>query len=280
MIRYLTFVLPLLIAACQLRAGEISYANPPMPRYRVEAKPFKASAADIKAVCTSAGRELWRFFPDYKIEAIVVQRDKRGPMVLHKRNDRGEIVLWLNTGGTFWCQYAYQFAHEFCHVLCGYDEDWKGNMWFEETICEMASLYAMRAMAKTWEKDPPYKHWADYRKHIASYVQNVIDKREKVTQNGLQAYYEKHKETLRKDAGRRDLNGAMAVPLLELFEEKPERWEAVRWLNSKKSPKGETFETYIKKWHGAVPEKHKTFVRQVAGLYGVKITGTAQEPTP
>jgi hypothetical protein len=249
-----------------------------MPRYRVEAQPFKAGAADIKAVCTSAGRELWKFFPDYKIDPIVVQRNKGGPKVLYNRNPKGEIVIWLSTGDTYWCQYAYQFAHEFCHVLCGYDEDWKGNMWFEETICEMASLYVMRAMAKSWKTDPPYKHWANYRKNIAKYVQNVIDKREKLTRDGLRDYYEKHKETLQKNACKRDLNGTMAVVLLELFEEKPERWESVRWLNSKKSPEGETFETYMKKWHGAVPERYKSFVQQVAGLYGVKIVSLVQEP--
>jgi len=273
----IAFVLMVLAATCQIHCKEIPYAKPPMPPFRVEAKPFKAGAGDIKAVCTSAGREMWKFFPDYKIDPITIQRNKGGPKVLYNRNAKGEVVIWLNTGETYWCQYAYQFAHEFCHVLCGFDEDWKGNMWFEETLCEMASLYVLRAMSKAWETDPPYSNWKGYHKSIAKYVQNVIDKREKLDRDGLCAYYEKHKETLQKDCCRRDLNGTMAVVLLELFEAEPERWEAVRWLNSSKSRKGETFEAYMKKWHGAVPERHKAFVRQVAGLYGVKIANPARE---
>ncbi|MCP6756902.1 hypothetical protein NL533_35270, partial [Klebsiella pneumoniae] len=80
-----------------------------------------------------------------------------------QRNDAREIVLKLDTSNTFWSQYAYQFAHEFCHVLCGYREDDPGTQWFEETLCETASLFVLRAMAREWKTAPPYPHWKDYR---------------------------------------------------------------------------------------------------------------------
>ncbi len=123
-------------------------------------------------------------------------------------------------------------SHEFCHVLCGYREEWPGNKWFEETLCEMASLYALRAMGKAWETDPPYAHWKSYRVSLAKYAQDVIDKREKLTPETLAAFYQKHREELVKEPCNRELNGAMAVVLLDLFEAQPERWESVRWLNS------------------------------------------------
>ena len=54
---------------------------------------------------------------------------------------------------------AYQFAHEFCHILCNFDDDWKGNNWFEETMCETSSLFVLRRLSKEWEERPPYPAW-------------------------------------------------------------------------------------------------------------------------
>jgi len=267
-------VAALLLAAASCWAGEpgSGYADPPIPPYRVEAEGFDASQRDVKAVCDSAGRELWRLFPDYEIEPFVIHRGHSGPIVLYVRNPRGEIVIRLDTESTYWCQYAYQFAHEFCHVLCGYDEDFQGNKWFEETLCETASLFVIRAMGKAWKDDPPYGHWKDFRHALREYADDVIAKREKVVEiyeKGLAGFYRAHRTELEANAGLRDLNGAMSLVFLRLFEEKPERWEAVRWLNQAPSPEGETFEEYLQKWRDAVPARHKPFVKRITELYGI-----------
>ena len=167
-------------------------------------------------------------------------------------------------------------SHEFCHVLCGYREEWPGNKWFEETLCEMASLYAIRAMGKAWETDPPYANWKSYRVSLTKYAQDVIDKREKLNAETLAAFYQKHREELVKEPCNRELNGAMADVLLDLFEAQQERWETIRWLNSGAAAReGDTFQQYLEKWYGAAPEKHKTFVRKIAELYGLKIQAPA-----
>ena len=250
------------------------YADPPMPAFRVQTDGFDASAADIKAICSSAGRELWRYFPDYQIELFVIQRSRSGPIVAFKRNEQGEISVRLDTHGTFWSQYAYQFAHEFCHVLCGFDEDYAGNKWFEETICETASLFVMRAMARAWADDPPYANWKDYRHSLEKYADDVIAGRQEVLEiyeNGLGQFYLAHREQLTKSSGLRDLNGAMSLVFLRLFEDDPRRWEAVRWLNHEPSPPGETFSEYLQKWHDVVPTRHRPFVTTVTRLYGIAI---------
>ena len=276
---------PLLLLAALAAAGaqaaepKSGYSDPPVPAYRVDAGGFNAGARDIKAVCDSAARELWRFFPDYQIEPFVVTRNRQGPIVLFNRNARGEIVVKLDTESTYWSQYSYQFAHEFCHVLCGFDEDYNGNKWFEETLCETASLFVMRAMADAWADDPPYPHWRDYRHSLRKYADNVIAEREKVLdiyEKGLSGFYLAHREQLRGNPGGRDLNGAMSIVFLRLFEQQPERWEAVRWLNSAPSPEGETFGQYLQTWHDAVPDRHKPFVARVARLYGIQITTQTQ----
>lgn len=248
------------------------YAEPPMPAYRVEAQRFNAGARDIKAVCDSAGRELWRFFPGYEIEPFVITRGQSGPITLFKRNNRGEIVIRLDTGDTYWSQYAYQFAHEFCHVLCGYEDDFAGNKWFEETLCETASLFVMRRMAKAWQDDPPYSHWKDYRHALGQYADNIISNRPEaieIYEKGMAGFYQAHQEELSKNPTLRNLNSAMALVFLRLFEEDPNRWETIRWLNNTPSVEGETFQQYLRNWHAAVPERHKPFVKKVATLYGM-----------
>lgn len=249
-------------------------AEPPvmMPAYRVDAGEFEASEADIRAVCDSAGMTLWRQFPDYTLEPFVVTRGRSGPIVLYRRNDRKEIVLKLDTGKTYWSQYAYQFAHEFCHILCGYRDGDASNKWFEETLCETASLYAMREMARSWKENPPYKHWTDYRDALRNYADDVLRKRKEIAELqrlGLPAFYREHEAELRKTSTDRELNGTMATVLLRLFEEEPGRWEAVRWLNAEAAPKDEPFAAYLARWRAAVPERHRDFVDEVRKSFGV-----------
>lgn len=263
----------LLVYASSVIPARAVEAPTTMPAYRVDAGEFEASEADIRAVCDSAGMTLWQQFPDYQLEPFVVTRGRSGPIVLYQRNDRKEIVLKLDTGKTFWSQYAYQFAHEFCHVLCGYRDGDASNKWFEETLCESASLYTMREMARTWKEKPPYRHWADYRDALRNYADDVVLKRkgvETIMRQGLAAYYREHETELRRKSTDRELNGSMAVVLLRLFEEDPKRWEAVRWLNAEAAPKDETFAAYLARWRAAVPERHREFVDEVRKTFGLE----------
>jgi hypothetical protein len=170
-----------------------------------------------------------RSFRITRIEPIVVTRGRNGPITLYQRNDRGEIVIRLDTEQTYWSQYSYQFAHEFCHVLCGYRDADRRNKWFEETLCETASLFAMRAMARTWKESAPYAHWRDYRDALRNYADDVIRKRDLIHEihaRGLPEFYRTHQAELESNPTSRELNGAMSIVLLHLFEEQPERWEA------------------------------------------------------
>ena len=251
-------------------------ADRPLPSYRVEAAGFKSAERDIKAVCDSAAGELWRHLKPYKLQPFVVKRGHDGPFFSFIKNSRGELEILLDTGETYWSQYAYQFAHEFFHLLCGSAERDPGNLWFEETLGETASLFVLRAMARGWKTKPPYPHWADYRDSLRKYADDIVLKRSRVSeihQEGLASFYRKHRKELEKSCCDREVNGAMALVLLRLFEEKPERWDAVRWLNSSPTRQGETFQQYLGKWRDAVPGRHKGFVEKLAGLFGVSLGG-------
>ena len=241
-----------------------------LPQYRVDTRGFNASQADIKKVLDYAARPLWKNFPGYKLEPIVVTRGNHGPIVLFKRNEKKEIVVRLDTHKTFWSQYAYQWAHEFCHILCGYRNDGRENKWFEETLCEMASLYCMRAMTPDWEKHPPYPHWKGYAPSLKKYADDTAAKYEKLTPKDIAAFYKKHREALRKDATLRKLNGAMAAAMLPTFEKNPAHWEAIRYLNVTPAKPGITLKQYLEKWRKDAPAKHHKLIDGIARIYGIK----------
>jgi hypothetical protein len=252
----------LLFFFCQLQAEP--------PKVRVVPQGFDTSERDIKAVLASTTRELWKHFPDHKLEPIVVVRGQKGPITLYERNARGEIIVKLDTHRTYWSQYAYQWAHELCHVLTGFRNDGGENKWFEESLCELASLYAMRRMSESWEHDPPYPHWKDYRHSLKDYVDKIINSREKLTAKDLARYYQKHRETLRKSATERALNGTIALALLPLFEKEPGHWEAIRYLNVTPAKKDLSLKDYFAKWHKDAPEKHQPFILEISRIFGVR----------
>ena len=104
-------------------------------------------------VLDSVTRQIWPFVQLEKLDPICVNRSRTGPIVLYERGKQGEYLVKLNTEKTYWCQYAFQFAHELGHIICGYKKGDRSNLWFEETICETASLFVLRRMTKEWKKN-------------------------------------------------------------------------------------------------------------------------------
>ena len=248
-------------------------------RLRIEPDGFDASEADIRAVIESAAGELLRLAGEEPLEPIVVERGRGGPITLFDRNAQGEIVVRLDTSGTYWCQYAYQFSHELAHVLCGLRRasDTR-HKWFEETLCETASLYALRAMARRWKHEPPYPHWADFRDALSDYADNVIAGHamtEELHAIGMARFREVHRAQLENDACLRPINGAMAVVLLRYFEAQPDLWESLRWLNPPSdepdAEKAVSFEQHLAAWRARAPERHRAGIARLAALYGYQL---------
>lgn len=163
------------------------------PKIRIVADGFNTPEQDIHAVLNSAVGEMWRYFPDHTIEPIVVVKGDGDPSVHYQRNEHGEIVMELNTGGFFWSQYSYQFAHEFAHILSGFRDGNPQNLWFEETLCEAATLFVLKRMADSWQTNPPYESWRSYGPAFRDYVESIrLDRlplSEEIRNKGLPAFY-------------------------------------------------------------------------------------------
>jgi len=229
-----------------------------------------ASLADVTKVLRSAADTLWVQVPERRLAPIHVQ-PKGGPIVLFKRGPEGVYRVRLNTGQTYWSQYAFQFAHEFCHILCRYEHTEKANKWFEESVCETASLFALRRMAEVWKTDPPYPNWRAYAPHLRSYAEDRLKDARLPAGTTLAEWYARHADHLRKEACDRPKNEIVAGVLLPLLEEKPARWAAVQYLNAAAKPEARSFGQYLADWHTHCPAAHRPFVRQVADLFGIRL---------
>jgi hypothetical protein len=227
---------------------------------------------NVEAVLNNAAGELMRSFPDEKLDPIRVERKtKAAPIVLFARTSQGEYRVQLSASGAHWAQYAFQFAHELCHILCRYDRDEQANRWFEESICELASLFTLRRMADSWRTEPPYRNWKNYSGALENYAQDRIDNAAEAQPSSFASWFEAERESLESDAHQRLKNTVVAASLLELFESQPEHWAAVHSLNVSKGTEQQTFEMYIAAWRKNVPERHRLFIETIAKHFGVSL---------
>jgi hypothetical protein len=238
-----------------------------------------ASRADVRAVLTSAGRQLLVHFAGTQLERLEVRPDG-GPITLFKRAADGAIIIKLNTRDTYWAQYAFQFGHELCHVLCRFDEGDRGNLWFEESICEVASLYVLRSMADEWQTRPPYPNWKSFAPKLAEYADKRLAERKLPEAKSLAAWYQETAAMLRADPVNRDRNRIVAGALLGMFEKSPEHWAAVGYLNQQKPPGAQTFEAYLQNWHDRAPAEHRAFIAGIAREFGIALRSDANKTIP
>jgi hypothetical protein len=224
---------------------------------------WQASEADVRAVLLSAAEPLKARFPGRDFSPIRVE-PKGG-----QRGNAGEYTVKLDTGGSYWSQYAYQFSHEFCHILCHYRDDDRSHKWFEEAVCEAASLFSLREMARVWEEKPPYPNWRDYAPHLKSYADELI--RNTPVPEDLAAWYREHRDALEKDCCDRGRNRVVAVKLLEILEKDPGFWSAVAALNQGPAGEPRDFSGYLSSWHAHAPRRHGPTIARIARLFGITL---------
>ena len=230
--------------------------------------------ADIQKVVYSAASELWKYFPSRKLKPIIVVRSKTVPRVLYRHSQKGEIVVQISSGYNRWSQFAYQFAHEFCHILCNYADDKKQqNKWFEESVCETASIFAINRMAQTWKTKPPYSNWKTYSASLKSYFDNCMKDKERYLPKNttLKKWYKDNRKKLAGDPYQRNMNKKVATFLYKILDKKPESWEAVQYLNQGKPDKTNSFKNYLSRWLQYAPSKHKKFVKSIGKLFSIEI---------
>jgi hypothetical protein len=229
-----------------------------------------AAPADVRMVLKSVADSLLPLVPD--AAPIVLDVHARGgPIALFERAPDGAIRVHLNTGGRLWSQYGYQFAHELCHVLCRFDRDDTGNRWFEEAMCEMASMFALRRMGEAWQERPPYPNWRDYATSHLAYAARLIDEAQLPRGMSFAEWYGRYRDELVARPTDRKNAAVVAAAMLPLFEDQPSWLGAIHWLNASSPPQPLAFEEYLAEWRCQVPPQRTETIDCIAVLFGVSL---------
>lgn len=232
-----------------------------------------ANESALFAVYNSAWSEIAVHFGESELglEPIRIHYREKGPIVHYARNLRGEIVVELNAKGRHWAQHAYQAAHEFCHILCRFKKADRSNLWFEESLCELASIYSLRQMTISWEENAPYPSWKEFSPELKSYSDDVIADYSLTGATDFLSWFKKTESELREVPTQRDKNGRVALQLLPLFEDNPSGWQALPFINIGVENEAQSFDDYLKAWHSNTPSPHQAFVAKIAAAFGVAL---------
>ena len=202
----------------------------------------------VHAVLMSAYRVLTDGFGTTPDAAVNVARWDRDPLALH---DRRPYEIRLNTRDRYWSQYVYQFSHELCRVMVGFDRYREHkHKWFEEALCELASLFVLHRLATVWEETPPpgITGARDFAPNHRRYAEDIQARNPAVPGRHLPEWLAAHIATLEADPYRRDLNGVVAVSLLDRFREDPSLWRDCGWLNRWDPRADAAFTDYLDSW--------------------------------
>ena len=279
--------LPLIIAsiaACSFAQADVQKSSTPSRQVSskklglsIDVRPGgwgHVSKEAIETVLYSVADTLMSQLPRKLNVPIVVSHSTGAPVALYDRGPGGEYRVHLHASGENWHLYVYEFAHELCHILSNYEENigadtTKYNQWFEETLCETASLYALQNLAASWEQAPPAPRWKNEARKLRRFYDHLLAEghRQLPAHTPLHAWLHANEERLRQDPYQRKDNEVMAKLLLPLFQDNPQNWEALHYLNLDPADARNTLRDYLHNWYDNAPTEHKQFVRNVLALF-------------
>jgi hypothetical protein len=235
-------------------------------------------AAHIGTVIAAVAAEFPAPLAEGSRDSIRIRHRFGGPTIDYDRDRDGSIVIRLSARDLRWYQYVYQFAHEYCHLLAHFDRKQRNDeivrehQWFEESLCEAASLYALRRLAVKWRdgaSDPQLREAAP---QLAQYLDQLLAAPNRRLEAGadLAAWYVRHEQALRGNPYLRELNEGAATRLLPLFESDPSRWAALAYLNPAHPSPSQSFADYLGAWSAASPPELQPLVDEIRALFGVR----------
>jgi hypothetical protein len=274
------FCLPV-IGETRAKDQHMTFAPKPLDIH-VQANGFgRASPADITAALQSAAFEIWKHCPHTQLGGIDVYYRADHPQTDFKRTPSGRIGIGLSARDTHWAQYSFQFAHEFCHALANFSNNpqqlvrypRRANLWLEESLCETASLFVLRAMNRSWRTSPPYPAWRSYAPWLNDYVDQRLARPEHRLPAGKSflVWFQENQAALRQNSDMRDRNTIIAIQLLPIFEAEPRGWQTVAFLNRGYFNVEESLTQFLGEWRSQCPDNLRPFVNRLAAVFAVKL---------
>ena len=207
--------------------------------------------------------------PTLQKHPIVVSQTVDDPKALYELRDGHAYHIQLTAKNRHWCQYVFQFAHELGHIMCNFRKENHANLWFEESICELASLYALSKIGNKWAKVHNNTNAKSYAQEFEKYRIHRIKESSYPENFQLNAWWNQNRSILSKNPHLRKQNIWIALTLYDLFDQNPSiAWSTCFYLNNSPTHRKADFEQYLQTWKNACPERNqKEFIEQIISRF-------------
>jgi len=212
------------------------------------------SLSAIHAVVGSAYAVLVHAFEKEPEDVIHISPWNQYPLVVY---DRRPYQIYLSARDSYWSQYVYQFSHELCHILTNFDRAKSHrHKWFEEDLSELSSLFVLYRLAETWAEDPPagILKAVDFAPNHGKYAEYIEEKYRVCPSKDIPGWLAGNIATLEASPAERELNGVVAVALLNHFRKDPSLWRECGWLNHWDPEEDNSFPEYLDSWSACLSE--------------------------
>ena len=239
------------------------------------------SSKDIETLCENIVSHFEKHLrPEHEMnDTVNVHRDFNLSHVTigADGNHKIGINLDMSIAPDAFYYFIWSFSHEICHILHDYEVTTinNPNLWFQESICMMASIWALKSMADTWKQDSPFGQEHLFSINFDHYANALLNDPSSEYDGTAEEWIEEYETFLREDYYRTQsftqhhyLVAGLSYKFLHIFEENPEAWNAVRKMPA---TKGELSE-YMQDWYDNVAQPDKKYVEDIAEVMGISIT--------
>src|SRR5262249_42714607 len=136
------------------------------------------------------------------------------------------------------------------------------NLWLEESFCETASLFSLKAMNRSWQVAPPYPAWRAYAPWLNDYAAKrlALPKHQLPSGTSFLVWFHRNEAALRRNPDLRDWNTVVAIQFLPIFEAYPSGWEAITYLDRGSHNPNESLAKRFLTWRLECPKNLRRFV--------------------
>ena len=193
-------------------------------------------------------------------DLLIIDDNQRDyPEYLHNK----KIIYLATAGNDYWAQNAYQLSHELCHHFIMKKSPTGDNSWFEESICELASIYYLSEVASNWStssNDDKSSYYSGITRYLSKLLISPLNLNLKELSIQSSVFYKE----MNSNQYLRDKNRFIANKLLPIFKKTPSLWEDVyliRKLNIK------DLNSFFTEWSQLAKHKNARAILEISELF-------------
>ncbi|HLW09748.1 MAG TPA: hypothetical protein VKX35_05065 [Fermentimonas sp.] len=138
-------------------------------------------------------------------------------------------IILISAKGDYLTNWVFEFSHEYCHHLIdgSMQPEIKGLIWFEETICQLSSLYNLKLIGDQWNQSSDINKLLNYNSFLKCFNGYLTNNQLLVDQINHPGWLSAWLPFLSEPKYYRDHYNALAVKMLPLFLENPNLWKII-----------------------------------------------------